>query len=178
MVIIDWAALGLISIFAVSGFFNGFTKELFSVAAWVLSLVAAWFFGPLLFPYLEEYIVNPEVKKVVSFIVLFLILFIVFKFVGSLLSKTFSVLGLGGLDKILGLGFGGLKVSIILLSIFLLNMDFLEKKDWWLDSHCREITMQMAVYVEPLLREWELKSKIILENDSIESIKENLNRLL
>ena len=178
MVIIDWAALGLISIFAVSGLFNGFTKELFSVAAWVLSLVAAWFFGPVLFPYLEEYIVNPEVKKVVSFIGLFLILFIAFKFVGSLLSKTFSVLGLGGLDKILGLGFGGLKVSIILLSVFLLNIDFLEKKDWWLDSHCREITMQMAVYVEPLLREWELKSKIILENDSVESIKENLNRLL
>ena len=53
MVIIDWAALGLIGIFAVSGFFNGFTKELFSVAAWILSLVAAWFFGPVLFPYLE-----------------------------------------------------------------------------------------------------------------------------
>ena len=178
MVIIDWAALGLIGIFAVNGFCNGFTKELFSVAVWVLSLVAAWFFGPVLFPYLEEYIVNPEVKKVVSFIGLFLILFITLKFVGSLLSKTFSVLGLGGLDKILGLGFGGLKVSIILLSVFLLNIDFLEKKDWWLDSHCREITMQMAVYVEPLLREWELKSKIILENDSVESIKENLNRLL
>jgi membrane protein required for colicin V production len=178
MVIIDWVALGLIGIFAVSGFFNGFTKELFSVVAWVFSLVAAWFFGPVLFPYLEEYIVNPEVKKVVSFIGLFLILFITFKFVGSLLSKTFSILGLGGLDKILGLCFGGLKVSIILLSVFLLNIDFLEKKDWWLDSHSREITMQMAVYVEPLLREWELKSKIILENDAVESIKENLNRLL
>ena len=178
MVIIDWVALGLIGIFAASGFFNGFTKELFSVVAWVFSLVAAWFFGPVLFPYLEEYIVNPEVKKVVSFIGLFLILFITFKFVGSLLSKTFSILGLGGLDKILGLCFGGLKVSIILLSVFLLNIDFLEKKDWWLDSHSREITMQMAVYVEPLLREWELKSKIILENDSVESIKENLNRLL
>lgn len=178
MVIIDWVALGLIGIFAVSGFFNGFTKELFSVVAWVFSLVAAWFFGPVLFPYLEEYIVNPEVKKVVSFIGLFLILFITFKFVGSLLSKTFSILGLGGLDKILGLCFGGLKVSIILLSVFLLNIDLLEKKDWWLDSHSREITMQMAVYVEPLLREWELKSKIILENDAVESIKENLNRLL
>ena len=106
MVIIDWAALGLIGIFAASGFFNGFTKELFSVVAWVFSLVAAWFFGPVLFPYLEEYIVNPEVKKVVSFIGLFLILFITFKFVGSLLSKTFSILGLGGLDKILGLCFG------------------------------------------------------------------------
>lgn len=178
MVIIDWAALGLIGIFAASGFFNGFTKELFSVAAWVFSLVAAWFFGPVLFPYLEEYILNPEVKKVVSFIGLFLILFITLKFFGSLLSKTFSILGLGGLDKILGLCFGGLKVSLILLSVFLLNMDFLEKKDWWLDSQSREITMQMAVYVEPLLREWELKSKIILESDPVESIKENLNRLL
>ena len=178
MVIIDWIALGLISIFAVSGFFNGFTKEFFSVAAWLFSLAAAWFFGPILFPYLEEYIVNQEVKKVVSFIGLFLILFIIFKFVGSFLSKTFNILGLGGLDKILGLGFGGLKVSIILLSVFLLSIDFLEEKDWWLESYSRELTMQMAIYVEPLLREWELKSKIFLENDSLESIKENLNRLL
>ena len=178
MVIIDWIALGLIGVFAVSGFFNGFTKELFSVAAWLFSLAAAWFFGPILFPYFEGYIVNPEIKKVVSFVGLFLLLFIAFKLVGSFLSKTFSVLGLGGLDKILGFGFGGLKVSIILLSVFLLNIDFLEKKDWWLDSHSREVTMQMAVYVEPLLREWELQSKIILENDSVESIKENLNRLL
>ena len=36
--------------------------------------------------------------------------------------------------KFLGLCFGGLKVSIILLSVFLLNIDFLEKKDWWLDT--------------------------------------------
>ena len=36
----------------------------------------------------------------------------------------------------------------------------------------------MTIYVEPLLREWELKSELILNNDSVESIKENLNRLL
>ena len=102
MVIIDWAALGLIGIFAVSGFFNGFTKELFSVAAWVFSLVAAWFFGPVLFPYLEEYIVNPEVKKVVSFIGLFLILFITWKSRCEAFSKKVKCpQSHGGLDKIL-----------------------------------------------------------------------------
>ena len=178
MIIIDWITLGLISIFAVTGFFNGFTKELFSVAAWLLSLVAAWFFGPILFPYLEEYIANQEVKKVVSFLALFLILFIIFKLVGSFLSKTFSILGLGGLDKILGLGFGALKVSIILLSVFLFNIEYLDTKDWWLESHSRELTLRIATYVEPLLREWEIQSKIILDADSVESIKENLNRLL
>ena len=178
MILIDWIAFGLISVFAVTGFFNGFTKEFFSLAAWVVSLLAAWFFGPILFPYLEDYIVNQEMKKVASFLALFLVLFISLKFIGSLLSKAFSILGLGGLDKILGLGFGGMKVFIILLSIFLLNIEYLNTKDWWLKSYSREVTLHMAIYVEPLLREWELKSELILNNDSVESIKENLNRLL
>ena len=65
MILIDWIACGLISIFAVTGFFNGFTKEFFSLAAWVVALLAAWFFGPILFPYLEDYIVNQEMKKIV-----------------------------------------------------------------------------------------------------------------
>ena len=107
-----------------------------------------------------------------------IVLFISLKFIGSLLSKNFSILGLGGLDKILGLGFGGMKVFIILLSIFLLNIEYLNTKDWWLKSYSREVTLHMTIYVEPLLREWELKSELILNNDSVESIKENLNRLL
>jgi uncharacterized membrane protein required for colicin V production len=82
------------------------------------------------------------------------------------------------LDKILGLGFGALKVSVILLSVFLFNIEYLDTKDWWLESHSRELTLRIATYVEPLLREWEIQSKIILDADSVESIKENLNRLL
>ncbi len=53
---IDWISVALLSAFGITGFFNGFIKEVFSAAAWVVSLTIAWFYGPLLFPVIETYI--------------------------------------------------------------------------------------------------------------------------
>ena len=41
LVLVDWVSIALILVFAVTGFFNGFIKEIFSFAAWVLSLAIA-----------------------------------------------------------------------------------------------------------------------------------------
>jgi membrane protein required for colicin V production len=175
MVPIDWIALSLISVFSVIGLFNGFAKELFSLAAWLVSLIIAWSFGPLLFPYLERYIVNEEVRKIASFLCLFLGLFIILKLMGSVLSKTLNILGLGGLDKMAGAVFGGLKITLVLSSLFLLNLDYLETRDWWKQSYAMQITHKVegyfGDYLEPIMQQWELKSEAILN-------KENINRLL
>ena len=56
LALIDWAAITLIAFFGITGFFNGFIKELFSAAAWIVSLALSWLYGPLLFPYVQEFI--------------------------------------------------------------------------------------------------------------------------
>ena len=106
LVLIDWVTITIISVFGVTGFFNGFIKELFSAAAWIVSLALAWLYGPLLFPYLQEFINNDSVKNILSFILLFLISFIVLKIVGSIVSKFLTAIGLKGLDKLLGIFLG------------------------------------------------------------------------
>ena len=63
MIAIDWISLALIGALGISGFFNGFAKEISSAIAWVVSIVGAWYFGPLLFPYLEAYLSNVQVKS-------------------------------------------------------------------------------------------------------------------
>ena len=40
---IDWISVALLSAFGITGFFNGFIKEVFSAAAWIVSLTIAWF---------------------------------------------------------------------------------------------------------------------------------------
>ena len=127
----------------------------------------AWFYGPLLFPILTPYIETLEIKKALSFIILFLSFFLIIKFIGSTFSKITSVIGLKGVDRLLGLCFGALKVTAVLTSLFVFNLDFLETKQWWLDSLTREYTIKFAESAEPVFREWELGSSIFLNKDNL-----------
>ena len=167
LVLIDWISLALLSAFGITGFFNGFMKEVFSAAAWIVSLFIAWFYGPLLFPILEAYIETVEIKKALSFLILFLSFFLLLKFFGSTFSKITSVIGLKGVDRLLGFCFGTLKITAVITSIYIYNLDFLDTKQWWLDSLTREYTIQFSESVEPILEDWELGTSTFLNKDNL-----------
>ena len=163
---IDWLSITLISIFGITGFFNGFIKEIFSAAAWILSLAAAWLYGPFLFPYVGELVDSESIKNIVSFILFFLISFILLKILGSALSKLISAIGLKGLDKLLGLFFGSIKVVAILSSIFIFNLNYLDKNKWWLDSYSRVYSIQFYESSKPVFNQWIDKADSILQKDN------------
>lgn len=163
--LIDWIAITLVSVFGITGFFNGFVKELFSAAAWIVSLALAWLYGPLLFPYVQDFIEADTIKNIISFILFFLISFILLKIIGSIVSKFFSAIGLKGLDKLLGLFFGALKTVAILSSVFIFNLNYLDKNQWWLDSYSRVYSIQFYDYSKPVFDEWMNRADIILQKD-------------
>ena len=163
--LIDWIAITLVSVFGITGFFNGFVKELFSAAAWIVSLALAWLYGPLLFPYVQDLIEVDTIKNIISFILFFLISFILLKIIGSIVSKFFSAIGLKGLDKLLGLFFGALKTVAILSSVFIFNLNYLDKNQWWLDSYSRVYSIQFYDYSKPVFDEWMNRADIILQKD-------------
>jgi len=84
-----------------------------------------------------------------------------------MLSKTLSTLGLGGVDKIFGAMFGGLKIALAMSMICLLNLDYLGEKDWWNESLAKEGTLFIEEYLGPLLSEWDLDSEKILNKENI-----------
>ena len=167
LVLIDWISIALLSAFGISGFFNGFMKEVFSAAAWIVSLFIAWYYGPLFFPILETYIETLEIKKALSFLILFLTFFLLLKFLGSTFSKITSVIGLKGVDRLLGLCFGTLKITAVLTSIYIYNLGFLDTKQWWLDSLTREYTIRFSESVEPILKDWEIGTSYFLNKDNL-----------
>ena len=167
LVLIDWISIALLSAFGITGFFNGFMKEVFSAAAWIVSLFIAWYYGPLFFPILETYIETLEFKKALSFIILFLTFFLLLKFLGLTFSKITSVIGLKGVDRLLGLCFGTLKITAVLTSIYIYNLGFLDTKQWWLDSLPREYTIKFSESVEPILKDWEIGTSTFLNKDNL-----------
>ena len=167
LVLIDWISIALLSAFGITGFFNGFMKEVFSAAAWIVSLFIAWYYGPLFFPILETYIETLEIKKALSFLILFLTFFLLLKFLGSTFSKITSVIGLKGVDRLLGLCFGTLKITAVLTSIYVYNLGFLDTKQWWLDSLTREYTIKFSESVEPILKDWEIGTSTFLNKDNL-----------
>ena len=167
LVLIDWISIALLSAFGITGFFNGLMKEVFSAAAWIVSLFIAWYYGPLLFPILETYIETLEIKKALSFLILFLTFFLLLKFLGSTFSKITSVIGLKGVDRLLGLCFGTLKITAVITSIYIYNLGFLDTKQWWLDSLTREYTIKFSESVEPILKDWEIGTSTFLNKDNL-----------
>ena len=163
--IIDWISVTLLLAFSITGFFNGFIKEVFSAMAWVLSLIIAWLYGPLIFPYVNTYFDSESTKNTISFIILFVFSFIILKTLGSIISKLISATGLKSLDKLLGAFFSSLKVLAVLTSLFVFNMNYLDKNQWWLDSHSRIYAISFYEYSKPIFVEWIDKSDILLQKD-------------
>jgi uncharacterized membrane protein required for colicin V production len=87
------------------------------------------------------------------------------KIIGSIVSKFFSAIGLKGLDKLLGLFFGALKTVAILSSVFIFNLNYLDKNQWWLDSYSRVYSIQFYDYSKPVFDEWMNRADIILQKD-------------
>ena len=166
LALIDWVSITLLAVFGITGFFNGFIKELFSAAAWIVSLALSWLYGPLLFPYVQEFIETDPIKNIISFILLFLISFITLKIIGSIVSKFLNAIGLKGLDKILGMFFGALKTIAVLSSIFIFNLNYLDTNKWWIDSYSRIYSIKFYEYSKPVFDEWINKADTILQKDN------------
>ena len=163
--VIDWISVTLLLVFAITGFFNGFIKEVFSAMAWVLSLITAWLYGPLVFPYVNTYLDSESAKNIISFIILFVFSFIILKTLGSIISKLISAFGLKSLDKLLGAFFSSLKVLAILTSLFVFNLTYLDKNQWWLDSYSRIYSISFYEYSKPIFDAWIDKADNILQKD-------------
>ena len=166
LALIDWITLTLILIFGITGLFNGLIKEIFSTAAWLLSLALAWLYGPFLFPYVGDFVESEPVKNIICFILLFLISFIVLKIIGSIISKLLSAIGLKSIDKLLGLFFGSLKALAIISSVFVFNLNYLDKSSWWLNSYSRIYSIEFYNYSKPVFNKWIDRVDIILQKDN------------
>lgn len=110
------------------GLLKGLVKELASLAAIVLGIFGAKIFAPFISDILiSVFHFSAKTAQPLAYLFLFIAIGIGLLLLAKMLDKFFSAIALGGVNKILGGIFGGLKIALI-VSVLLNVFDALDSR--------------------------------------------------
>jgi membrane protein required for colicin V production len=114
------------------GLVRGFVREAVSLVFWIVAIWAAWKFGPLVEPHLGGLLADPAVAPWVGRLVVMIVVLIVGMIVGMLLGHFTTGVGLGPLDRVLGLLFGLVRGTLLVgLMVIGAELLHLNHEPWW-----------------------------------------------
>src|SRR6266851_990795 len=88
------------------GLLRGFVREAVSLVFWIVAIWAAWKFGPIVEPHLGGLLAGPSVAPWVGRLSILVLVLLVGWVVGMLMGHFARSLGLGAMDRVIGLLFG------------------------------------------------------------------------
>ncbi len=132
---IDWVILIVIVVSSLISLKRGFFKEVLSLVAWVAAIFIAWTFGGALSVKLVDYIQTPSVRVIVACGLLFVATLLVGALINYIIAGLVHATGLTGTDRLLGMAFGALRGSVlVILLVGLLSFVPLEQDIAWKNS--------------------------------------------
>jgi membrane protein required for colicin V production len=114
------------------GVLRGFIREAVSVAFWILAVWAAWQFGPVVEPHLGGLLADPKIAPWVGRLVILILVLLIGWVTGMLLGYFTRTLGLGPLDRVIGLMFGIVR-GLVLVGLMVIGGELLHlnHEPWW-----------------------------------------------
>ncbi len=114
------------------GLMRGFVREAVSLVFWVVAIWAAWKFGPLVVPHLGGLLADPSVAPWVGRLTVLILVLLVGWVIGMLLSLFTGSIGLGVLDRVIGLLFGIVR-GMVLVGLLVIGAELLHlnHEEWW-----------------------------------------------
>ena len=114
------------------GVLRGFIREAISLAFWILAIWAAWKMGPVVEPHLGGLLADPTIAPWVGRLVILILVLLLGWVVGMLLSYFTRAMGLGPLDRVIGLFFGILR-GLVLMGLVVIGGELLHmnQEEWW-----------------------------------------------
>ena len=122
----DIIVLLIVGVTAVTGFMRGFVQEVLALVAWILAVLAIYYFRAPLTEGLAPYIASETGAAVLAFALLLLVPYAVVKFASKWVGDASRNSVLGPIDRLLGFGFGAIKGIIIVVlgfSVLVLGYD-------------------------------------------------------
>jgi membrane protein required for colicin V production len=119
-----WLDLGLIAVVLISAFLamlRGFTREVLAIASWGAAAVAAFYFHPLVVPYIKTYVkadLNENVARGLAAAGVFVVTLIVVSLLTVKLSDAILDSKVGALDRSLGFLFGAVRGLLLCVIAF------------------------------------------------------------
>ena len=166
---IDIAIVGLVIFGAVKGFSKGFIIEAASLIALILGLIGALLFSSTVGTLLQSFIDADRIPPSgVLFILTYIAIIIGINLLAKFLTRVLKMAALGGLNRLLGAVFGGLKFILILSAITLI-LDQFE----FLFTFMEDDIIDESQFYEPvksigsIVLEWLLDKKDLLPEELV-----------
>ena len=150
--VFDVIVLGVLLVSALIAFLRGAIRETLTILGVVGGMAAAWYAGPLLVPPIEGWLgvqegVDPEkllgvlpydiLAKILAYGLVFIVVVIVLSIISHMLAEGARAVGLGPVDRTLGVIFGLIR-GILLLGVVYFPFHLLlgpeKKEEWFKDS--------------------------------------------
>lgn len=128
MTLLDGILLGVMLISAVLAMIRGFTREVFSIAAWVAAAVATYMFWEDLLPHVQNYVSNENIALAVTVLGIFFVTLLVVTLITMKISDFILDSKAGPLDRTLGFVFGAAR-GLLLMVICVLFVNFFMEGD-------------------------------------------------
>ena len=135
MPIIDILIAAAILVSVVVGIFRGFVKEAISIAALLVAIWAALYFGPEAGNISENWFKSEELQMWFGRVLVFLVILSLGGLLGWGISKLVRLSVLSGMDRLLGAGFGVAR-GVLLVAVAIIGAQFagFDNDNWWLQS--------------------------------------------
>lgn len=117
------------------GFVRGFVREATSLAFWIFAIWSAWRFGPAIEPHLGGLLADPNVSPWVGRLVVLVSVLLIGWLVGMVLGYLTRSMGLGPVDRVIGLLFGVVR-GVVLVGLMVIGAELLHlnREEWWTRS--------------------------------------------
>ena len=135
MPIINILIVVAIVVSVIVGIFRGFVKEAISIAALLVAIWAALFFGPGIGGVSESWITSPDIQAWFGRILVFAVVLSLGGLLGWGISKLVRLSVLSGMDRLAGAIFGAAR-GVLLAALFVLGGQFagFDNDQWWSES--------------------------------------------
>ena len=131
----DWVIIAILGLSALVGLWRGLVREALSLAVWVAAIIAAVMFGDRVAALYANWIELPSAQVALGYLTVFVLVLIVGGLVNWLVGRIVDGTGLGGTDRLFGLGFGLLRGGLIVAALLLaLGFTPFPRDPWWQQS--------------------------------------------
>jgi membrane protein required for colicin V production len=116
---LDLALLAIVLISALLSMVRGFTREVLAIASWAAAAVSAYYFYPLVLPYVKPYIQKDTIADIAAVAAVFFVTLIIVSIITVKLSDAILDSKVGALDRTLGFVFGAARGFLLGVVAFL-----------------------------------------------------------
>ncbi|MFK7160998.1 CvpA family protein [Marinospirillum sp. MEB164] len=132
---LDLAIVLLLLASVLLAFWKGFVEQALSLAGWVVAFLAATHLGHEVAPVFAHFLADPGLQLAVAYLVIALVVWLASKVVSKALATLVQKIGLGKLDRLLGILFGVIRgFVLVLLLVAIASLTDLRFHNQWQTS--------------------------------------------